>query len=138
MNTLSATDSYLSLLLSLPQLQPMTVLAVFFLTLARVLPIISLAPFFGSKNVPATIRIMFGIALVAIFLPPNLLAIQKDIPLSAVFIGYFLKEMTIGFVLGFLSTVPFMLAQMAGSLIDFQRGAASLQVSDPTTHTQTG
>ena len=138
MNTLSATDSYLSLLLSLPQLQPMTVLAVFFLTLARVLPIISLAPFLGSKNVPATIRIMFGVALVAIFLPPNLLAVGKEIPFGFPFIGYFLKEMVIGFALGFLSTVPFMIAQMAGGLVDFQRGAASLQVTDPTTHTQTG
>ena len=138
MNALSATESYLSLLLALPQLPPMTVLAVFFLTLARVLPIITLAPFLGSKNVPGTIRIMFGIALVAIFLPSNLLAVTSEIPLSFTFVGLFLKEMVIGFVLGFLSTIPFMIAQMAGGLVDFQRGAASLQVTDPTTHTQTG
>ncbi|MBI5272978.1 MAG: flagellar biosynthetic protein FliR [Chlamydiia bacterium] len=138
MDTFTATESYLSLLLSLPHLKPMTVLAIFFLTLGRILPIVSLAPFLGSKNIPGTIRILFSISLVAIFLPQNLLLAQGELPFSALFIGYFLKEITIGFILGFLSMAPFMMAQMAGSLIDFQRGASSLQVSDPTTQTQTG
>jgi len=139
MNTFSATESYLSLLLSLPKLQPMTVLAIFFLTLARLLPIVSLAPFLGTKNVPGMIRIMFSLSLVALFLPQNLLAVSHEIPfLNYAFIGYFLKELVIGFILGFLATIPFLIAQMTGSLIDFQRGASSLQVSDPTTKTQTG
>lgn len=137
MNAYSATDNYLSLLLSLPQLQPITVLATFFLTLGRILPIISLAPFFGTKNVPGTIRILFGIALVAIFLPANLLHMTKEIPFNYAFIGFLLKEVIIGFILGFLATIPFFIAQMTGNLIDFQRGAASLQISDPTTHSQT-
>lgn len=138
MNSLDATDSYLSLLLSLPNLEPMTVLAVFFLTLGRILPIVSLAPFLGSRNIPATIRVMFSVALVALFLPQNLLIVTHDIGFTMAFTGYFLKELLIGFILGFLATVPFLVAQMAGSLIDFQRGASSLQVSDPTTQTQTG
>jgi type III secretion protein T len=138
MNTFTATESYLSMLLSLPQLQPMTVLAVFFLTLGRVLPIVGLAPFLGSTNVKGPMRIGFALALVAIFLPQNLLVVHGEIPFTEVFIGYFLKELLVGFILGFLATVPFVIAQMAGSLIDFQRGASSLQVSDPTTQTQTG
>lgn len=138
MNTLTATESYLSLVLLLPQLQPMTVLGVFFLTLARILPIVTLAPFLGSRNIPAPIRILFSLALIAIFLPSNLLTIKQDLSFGFPFIGYLLKEVLVGFILGFLATVPFMIAQMAGSLIDFQRGAASLQVSDPTTRSQTG
>ena len=138
MNVLSATESYLSLLLSLPHLEPMTVLSVFFLTLARLLPIVTLAPFLGSRNVPGTIRIMFSIALVAIFLPQNLLTAQHEVPFNTLYIGYLTKELLIGFILGFFASVPFLIAQMAGSLIDFQRGASSLQVSDPTTRTQTG
>jgi type III secretion protein T len=116
----------------------MTVLSIFFLTLGRVLPIVSLAPFLGSTNVKGPMRIGFSLALVAIFLPQNLMVATHEIPFSYSFVGYFLKELVIGFGLGFMATVPFMIAQMAGSLIDFQRGASSLQVNDPTTQTQTG
>lgn len=138
MDTLTATDNYVSLLLALPHLQPATVLSLFFLTLARLLPIISLAPFFGAKNVPMTIRMMFGIALTAIFLPQNLMVAHAELPFNITFIGYLTKELLIGTVLGFLSAVPFFIAQMAGSLIDHQRGSSALQVTDPTTQSQTG
>ncbi len=138
MNSLSATDNYLSLLLSLPHLDPATVLSLFFLTLARLLPIMALAPFLGARNIPMVIRMMFAIALVAIFLPQNLLISQSPLPFDLIYIGYLLKELIIGTILGFLSSVPFLLAQMAGSLIDHQRGASSLQVTDPSTQTQTG
>lgn len=138
MSSLSATDDYLSLLLSLPHLDPITVLSVFFLTLARILPILVLAPFLGAKNVPTLIRMMFGISLVAIFLPQNLLSIHQEIPYGMAFIGFLLKELLIGTVLGFFASVPFFFAQMSGSLIDHQRGSSALQVTDPTTQSQTG
>jgi type III secretion protein T len=138
MNSFTATDDYVSLLLSLPQLQPSTVLSLFFLTLSRILPIIALAPFFGSKNVPMPIRMMFGVSLVAIFLPQNLMIAKSDLPFSLTFIGYMTKELLIGMILGFLAAIPFYIAQMAGGLIDHQRGSAALQVTDPTTQSQTG
>lgn len=138
MNSLSATDSYLSLLLALPKLDPTTVMSLFFLTLARILPIITLAPFLGSKNLPTPIRMMFGIALVAIFLPQNLLVAKGQLPFSTTFIFLLTKELLIGFLIGFFASIPFYIAQMAGGFIDHQRGSAALQVTDPTTQTQTG
>jgi len=138
MEILRATESYASLLFALPQLDPTTVLSVFFLTLARLLPIFTLAPFLGSKNLPMTIRMMFSVALVAIFLPQNLMNVQGAIPFGGAFILYAAKELLIGFFLGFLAAVPFYIAQMAGSLIDHQRGSSALQVTDPTTQSQTG
>jgi len=138
MNTVSATDSYLSLLLALPHLQPATVLSIFFLTLGRVLPILTLSPFFGAKNVPMVIRMMFAISLVAIFLPQNLMVAHGDLPFNLTFVGFMAKELLIGTLLGFLCAVPFFVAQMAGSLIDHQRGSSALQVTDPTTQSQTG
>lgn len=138
MDTLSATNDYVSLLLIQPNLQPVTVLSIFFLTLARILPIMALAPFLGARTVPMTIRMMFSVALVAIFLPPNLMAAQHEIPYGMFFIWLILKELAVGFMLGFIAAVPFFIAQMAGSLIDHQRGAAALQVTDPTTQAQTG
>lgn len=138
MNSLDAIDDYANLLLVLPNLSPVTVLSIFFLTLARILPIVSIAPFLGAKNIPMVIRMMFSIALVAIFLPQNLLAATKEIPYGMTFIGYSLKELIIGFVLGFLASAPFFVAQMSGSLIDHSRGSSALQVTDPTTQSQTG
>lgn len=138
MDSLSATDSYVSLLLAMPNMQPGTLLSLFFLTLARTLPIVSLAPFFGAKNVPRVIRMMFAIALVGIFLPQNVMLAKGNIPLSMAFIGYMCKELLIGTLLGFLASVPFYIAQMAGGIIDHQRGASALQVTDPTTQSQTG
>lgn len=137
MDTLSATDSYASLFLSLPNLQPSTVLSLFFLTLARILPIMALAPFFGAKNIPMAIRMMFSLSLVAIFLPQNLMIAHAELPFNTTFVGYLLKELLIGFVLGYLAACPFYIAQMAGAIIDHQRGSSSLQVTDPTTQSQT-
>ncbi|MBI3508471.1 MAG: flagellar biosynthetic protein FliR [Chlamydiia bacterium] len=139
MDTLSATDSYASLLFAMPQLQPLTVLAVFFLTLARLLPMFSLVPFLGANKVlPGTIRIMFSLALVAIFLPQNLMQIHQDLRFDFVYAMLMVKELLIGMFLAFLASVPFYVAQMAGSLVDHQRGSSALQVTDPTTQTQTG
>lgn len=139
MDSLSATDTYLSLLLSMPHLQPATVLSLFFLTLARVLPIIALAPFLGSpKGVPMAVRMMFGIALVAIFLPQNLMHAKGELPFNFTFVMLLIKELFMGIIIGFFAAIPFYIAQMAGGLIDHQRGASALQVTDPTTQTQTG
>ncbi len=137
MNSVTATDSYANLLLSLPQLKPATVLSVFFLTLARILPIMVQAPFLGAKNLPMLVRMMFSVALVAIFLPQNLLAVTREIPYGMPWIGLMCKELLIGVCLGFLSSAPFFIAQMAGTLIEHSRGASSLQISDPTTQAQT-
>ena len=113
-------------------------LSVFFLTLARMLPIIVLTPFLGAKNLPMVVRMMFGISLVAIFLPQNLIIVKHQIPYGVPFIGLLFKELIIGFILGIFAAAPFYIAQMSGSLIDHSRGSSSLQVNDPTTQSTTG
>jgi len=133
---MTQTDDYVNIFLALPQMSPVTVLSVFFLTLARILPIMTVAPFLGAKNLPMTIRMMFSVALVAIFFPQNLLSVNTQIALGMPFIGLMLKELLIGACIGFFSAAPFFIAQMSGSLIDHSRGASSLQVNDPTTQTQ--
>ena len=137
MDALVSLDNYFNLLLSLPHLSFMTVMASFFLAMARLIPIMVLAPFFGARTVPATIRMMFSVAIIAILLPAVLFSLKKDIPFDFMFIAYFIKELLIGFVLGMLITIPFFIAQSAGSLTDYMRGAQSLQVTDPSTTTQT-
>ena len=132
------TDNYLNLLLNFPNLSANTVLCLFLLTMMRIIPIITLAPFFGSRNLPATIKIMFSIALGAILIPKVLMSATKPLDFDYMFIAHCIKELLIGFIMGFLVSIPFMIAQSSGSLIDHIRGSSSLQVTDPTTQTQTG
>ncbi len=129
-------DDYVGLLLALPHIEPITVLSLFFLTLARILPIAVFIPFLGPKVVPPTIKMMFSIAFTAIFLPQNLFLVKQNIPFDGTFIGLLLKELGIGFILSVMASVPFLVATSAGNLIDFQRGASSLQVQEPTTQTE--
>ena len=136
-NAVSATDDFVSFLLSIQDIDPVTVLSVFLLTLARILPIMTIAPFLGAKNLPGMVRMMFSVALCVLFLPQNLLAIHGDIRYNMIFVGYILKELVIGFVLGFIAAAPFYIAQSTGTLLDHSRGSSALQVTDPTTQSQT-
>lgn len=132
------TDTYFSMLFKYATTDPMTLLAVFFLMLARILPIMVLAPFFGAKNSPAAARVLFSVCIVAILIPGVIIPLKQNLALDIVFVGYALKEALIGSILGFLVTIPFYTAQASGNLIDNIRGSASLQVTDPTTQSQTG
>lgn len=105
--------------------------ALFFLTLCRLLPIIALAPFFGAKLMPVPARVALGICLFAIFLPHLMLITTPALNWTPALIGYAFKEIAIGFLLGFLISMPFNVAQMAGIVIDNQRGSSSMTGSDP-------
>ncbi|MFA5250579.1 MAG: EscT/YscT/HrcT family type III secretion system export apparatus protein [Parachlamydiales bacterium] len=137
-NIVEATDNYFLLINSILQKDFASLLAVFFLSLGRLLPIMVLAPFFASSQLPAPMKIMFSASLLFLLFPQILFSLQGTLALDASFIGLFLKEVLIGFALGFFVAIPFYIAQSSGSLIDHIRGSASLQVADPTTKTQTG
>ena len=134
-----STDTYLSLFLDIPNLNPLTVLAVVFLMMGRLIPIIILAPFLGGKNLPGPLKIMFSLSLIAILLPHVLLMMQNQpiVGLTWHFGFYFIKEIFIGAIIGILVSAPFFIAQSSGSLIDHMRGSSSLQITDPSTQTQT-
>lgn len=130
------TSDYVSLILSLPHMSPLSALTLFFLTLMRIAPIVALAPFLGSK-LPGGVKMGLALALTAIFLPFVIGNAQVPLPtFNIFFIGYAIKEFFIGFILAFLINIPFYIAQSAGVLIDFQRGSSALQVFDPLMQTQ--
>ncbi len=135
---LDASENYLNLYLALPNMSGNTLFGLLLLTFFRIIPIMTLAPFLGAKNVPAPIRVLFGIAITAIMIPRVLFTSHVPVDFNWQFVGYSLKELFVGFIIGFLVAIPFSIAQSSGSLIDFIRGAQSLQVTDPTTQTQTG
>lgn len=126
-------DTYLSYFLSLP---PSDVWVLLLLGMARLVPIIALAPFLGAKILPDTMKIGMAIVIVPIFLPLLIARSAGPINFDIVFIFLIVKEIFIGAILGLLVTVPFYIAQSAGILIDHQRGSQSLQVNDPSSQVQ--
>lgn len=116
--------------------QPLAVLSLMFLFLARFLPIISLSPFFGSRVLPHPVKVTFGLTIFVIFLPQLLTVTTTSLDFSAYTVVLIVKELFIGLVLGFLVSMPFTIVQNSGIIIDHQRGGASLMVNDPTVQNQ--
>lgn len=127
---------YLGLLMSFPNMTAEQLLSTFLLGLFRLAPIVSIAPFLGSK-LPGGVKMGLAVSLAVLLLPQLLHYAKTPVVFNMAFLAYGLKELLMGFILAFLATIPFYIAQGSGSLIDFQRGSSSLQVTDPTTQTQT-
>lgn len=110
-------------------------LSLFFLFMARFLPILLQSPFFGARVMPQPAKIALGIGLFFIFLPQLMIVTHKiDFNLRLVFLMF--KELFVGSIMGFLISMPFIIVQSAGIIIDHQRGGASLMVNDPTIQNQ--
>jgi len=132
-------DDYLNLVLntafenqSIPAL-----LSLMLLTLARLFPIILLAPFLGAKLLPHPVKVVFGMSLFIIFLPLLLKVTVTPLAFNLWLFFLMCKELFIGFFLGMIINIPFFVVQNAGMLIDHQRGGSSLMINDPTVQAQT-
>lgn len=133
----SPTSDYLTFLLNQPNMTPTALFSLFFLALFRIAPIVAIAPFLGSK-LPGSVKIGLAIAITTLFLPQVMLTSPNThFGFNMAYVGYSLKEVLMGSIIAFFSSIPFFIAQGAGSLIDFMRGASSLQVQDPMMQSQT-
>ena len=132
------TDNYVTMFLNsaLAAGSPLAPLTLLFLFLARMLPIIALSPFFGARVLPHPVKVAFAITLFVLFLPHLLVVTTTPLTFDMLTLMYLFKEMFIGFIIGFLISIPFSIVQTAGMLIDHQRGGASLMVNDPTIQNQ--
>jgi Type III secretory pathway, component EscT len=115
---------------------PIAVLTLLFLFMARFLPIIGLSPFFGAKVMPNPVKITFAMSMFVIFLPQLLTSTKAPVPFSMLAVLLMAKELVVGFIIGFIISVPFSIVQNVGMIIDHQRGGASLMVNDPTIQNQ--
>ena len=90
-----------------------------------------LLPFFNGRILPAAIRGAVFLALTVVLLPP--LAEQlKHNPLPPfVHVAYAMKEMALGFLLGFPVALIFLVPQSVGDFIDNQRGAGVASLFNP-------
>lgn len=126
------TADYLSFFESYAEISPLGIILMFLMTLMRIGPIMGLAPFLGAKIAPTFARAGLAIAISVIFLPIMMVNSSGLLETNMTFLGYALKEVLIGAVLGFLVAIPFYVVTSAGIYIDYLRGAAIMQSQDPS------
>lgn len=104
-------------------------LAAYLLALARASAWIAIAPPFGNKLVPSTVKIGFAGAL-ALVMGPTL---EESVPPfdTAPFLSAIVMQVAAGAALGYLGVLIFSAVQGAGSLIDLFGGFTAAQLFDP-------
>lgn len=127
---------YLDFFSNLPNITIWGVITLFFLVLMRIGPIMAMAPFLGAKLAPGIARMGLAVCLTLVFLPFVAAKVSQPLAFNNAFIGFALKEILIGFILGFMISVPFYVVQTSGIIIDYLRGASIMQAQDPTMQTQ--
>jgi flagellar biosynthesis protein FliR len=97
-------------------------LLLFFLIFTRLVSALSLAPFMGGQALPNQAKV--GLAAISSFLLyPGLAAAAGPMPASPLFYFALLgKEFVVGMMIGFISQMIFFGVQIAGIVIDTQRG----------------
>lgn len=97
-------------------------LLLFFLIFTRLISAFSLAPFMGGQALPTQAKV--GLAAVAAsLLYPGLAKAAGPLPASPMFYFALLgKEFVVGLMIGFISQMIFFGVQIAGIVIDTQRG----------------
>jgi len=113
------------------------ILSLLLLTIARIMPVVTLAPFFGSRVLPHPVKAIFSIILGFAVLPKLLLTSTEPLNFDATLFLLFAKELFIGLIMGFFLGLPFMIVSSSGIFIDHQRGAASMMMTDPSLQAQT-
>lgn len=103
----------------------------YLLILVRVIGILAATPFFGSRNIPAMLKV--GLAgLTSFFLLPTVQAPQEVLTAGlGETAGFIITEMLIGFAMGFILSLFFMVVQMAGQMMDVPMGFSMVNVLDP-------
>ena len=102
-------------------LSPEQLILVIALVMARTLPLLFFNPFMGGKLVPAQVKMGTAFAFIVLMLP----SLTRDpIPMTTgpIFALLMMKELAIGAMLGFLSSVVFLAFSGSGRLVDIQRG----------------
>ncbi len=104
---------------------------VYLLILVRVTGILAATPFFGSRNIPAMLKIGLGGLMAFLLLaivPYDPVILEYSLSQTA---GLILREMVIGFALGYILSLVFMTVQMAGQMMDVPMGFSMVNVLDP-------
>src|ERR687893_3239471 len=119
---------------------PQAFLVLVGLAFARMLSFLVVVPFFGGAAVPARAKGATAKAFVVILSPSLAAELPKDggpLPFGPLgFIALLAKEAFVGYTLGFVSTLVFEAVQVAGRVIDFQRGSTVAELFAPQLQTR--
>lgn len=92
-------------------------------------------PIFGRRNVPSLVKAGFIMVLsLFLFNFTSSRGLDLDVDNSLVFGFLLLKEFVIGYVLGFVMDLFFIIPIFAGGLMDFNMGMSMSNVYDPQTN----
>ncbi len=106
-------------------------LAAFSLASPRLLGFATMIPFFNGKILPPAVRGAVFLALVVVLIPPLAITLKQN-PLSpTTHVAYAVKEMALGFLIGFPVALVFLIPQSVGDFIDNQRGAGVASLFNP-------
>jgi flagellar biosynthetic protein FliR len=110
----------------------------FLLVFVRVLSTIAVMPFFGAAPIPVQIKVGLSFALAIIVFP--LVPIDKTALATlhtVLFVVLVLKEIVIGLIVGFVSSLVFYALQFALYLISNEMGFSFVDTVDPMTESET-
>lgn len=102
---------------------------------ARMMGMVMFNPFYGRKSVPVIIKMGFAFFVTVILmgiLPDNNMSAASNIP---AFLLICIKELFIGFVVGFIMQLFLSALLMAGEFMDLQLGVGMAKVYDPQSNT---
>jgi len=104
----------------------------FLLIAFRVGGIMIFAPFYGSANIPAKVKILWSMLMGAVLFPfvpgfgPERVPVELDAFLKAAF-----SELAVGVIIGLFATLVFVALQVAGQMMGQQMGIALANVLNP-------
>lgn len=108
----------------------------FLLLVARLSGFLTVAPFFGSRNIQPSLRfflaLLLGLTFVPLF-PVARFPAPPDLVSSALLL---LREVILGLVLGYAAGVVFSAFTVAGQILDLQVGFGIVNVFDPQSGVQ--
>jgi flagellar biosynthetic protein FliR len=106
----------------------------------RVTGLFALSPVLGRRNVPAAVKIGLSLLISYIFLavyppqPAAAMTLSAENLLPYVLLA--IKELLIGLVIGYMTTLFFDVVMMAGQVMDVQIGFGMAQIFDPDMQAQ--
>lgn len=102
------------------------------LMLGRTVALVVLTPWLGGKLIPPEVKMAISTLLVILVWPLARRNAGADIPVTAIpFFMLMLKEIFIGFAIGFAAAHVFWAVEVAGRIIDTVRGASMAEVMVP-------
>lgn len=110
-------------------------LEIFLLIFVRVTSFVFICPFFGGRQTPNLVKIGFGMLLSILLYG----AVPFNPPDYNTIIGYtviVLKEVMVGFLIGYAVQLCELIAAFAGTVVDMQIGLSMVNIFDPNTNEQ--